>query len=48
MKLYELKVWYDADCFRYEEFNGSYKTLRGAKNKLKKYFKGDIVDWREI
>lgn len=48
VKLYELKVWYVADWFRQEEFHGSYKTLRGAENKLKKYFKGEIVDWREI
>lgn len=45
---YELKVWYEADWFRQEEFHGGYKTLSGAKNKLKKYFKGETVEWREI
>ena len=48
VKLYDLRVWHVADWFRQEEFHGSYKTLRSAKNKLKKYFKGEEVEWREI
>lgn len=48
VKLYDLRVMYDAGWFKQEEFHGSYKTLTGAKNKLKKYFKGETVEWREI
>lgn len=47
-KIYDLCIWYDADWFKQEEFHNIYKTLRGAKNKLKKYFKGEGVEWSEI
>lgn len=47
-EIYSLCIWYDAGWFQQEEFSNIYKTLRGAKNKLKKYFKGEIVEWREI
>lgn len=46
--LYHLQVYYDWDGYNVLEFQNSYKTLAGAKNKLKKYFKGDTVEWREI
>lgn len=45
---YELRVWYYAGRFTQAEFTRRYKSLRSAKNKLKKYFKGETVEWREI
>lgn len=47
-KIYDLCIWYDAGWFKQEEFHNIYKTLRGVNNKLKKYFKGETVEWREI
>lgn len=47
VKLYTLRVWYYSGWVRQEEFNRSYKSLSSAKNKLKKYFKGEKVEWKE-
>ena len=47
-KIYELRVWYYAGWSKQEEFHRSYKSLSSVKNKLKKYFKGEEVEWKEI
>lgn len=46
---FELRVTYiDLQGGKHEEFCRSYKTASSAFGKLKRYFRGEEVEWRSI